>query len=65
MILSKSLFLRQKCIPHPPKKNSANLHESQELSGPLPKKLKSVKILKISTMNYTDIQFHNCYTPTK
>ena len=33
-----------------PKKNSANLHESQELSGPLPIKLKSVKILK--TLNH-------------
>ena len=29
----------------PPKKNSSNLQESQELSGPFPKKLKSVKIL--------------------
>jgi hypothetical protein len=41
------LFLCQKCVP--PWKNSSNLHESQELSGPLPKKLKSVKILKTFT----------------
>ena len=32
-----------------PKKTSSNLHESQELSGPLPKKLKPVKILKTFT----------------
>ena len=37
------LFLCQKCIPQP-LKNSSNLHESQELSGP--KKMKSVKILR-------------------
>jgi hypothetical protein len=36
------LFLCQKCIPHPSKKKSSNLHESQEL--------KSVKILKLSPM---------------
>ena len=42
------LFLCQKYILHP-LKNSSNIHESQELSGPLPKKLKSVKILKTCT----------------
>jgi hypothetical protein len=33
----------------PPEKKSSNLHKSQELSGPLPKKLKSLKILKTFT----------------
>ena len=44
------LFLCQKCIPQP-LKNSSNLHESQELSGP--KKLKSVKILRTKICVFT------------
>ena len=40
-------FLCQKYVPPPPPpQKSSNLHESQELSGTLPQKLKSVKILK-------------------
>jgi hypothetical protein len=38
-------FVKNMYLPPPPQKSS-NLHESQELSGTLPQKLKSVKILK-------------------
>lgn len=36
-------------LTSPSNKTSSNLHEAQELSGPLPEKLKSVKILKTFT----------------
>ena len=42
-------------VPPPPKKTSSNLQESQELSGPLPKKLKSAKILKTFTHEFIQI----------
>jgi hypothetical protein len=37
-ILSKFLISLSKMCTSPPNKNSSNLHESQELSEPLPKK---------------------------
>ena len=46
----------------PPEKNSSNLHESPELSGTLPKKLNSVKILK--TFTHGDLSSFYCDTPS-
>ena len=62
-ILSKFLISLSKIHTSPPKKNSSNLNESQELSGPLPKQLKSVKILKTFThaVIYCYILFINIF----